>query len=143
VKTPDIVLDTNVVVSALRSQKGASNKLLSLVGTHKFQIHDSVALVLEYEDILQRYRTELGLSQDEVADFVDSLCSMSRHHQIYFVWRPTLSDVNDEMVLELAVTAKCDYIVTYNLSDFKGIDKFGIQAITPREFLQIIHEVKE
>lgn len=142
-KTPDIVLDTNVIVAALRSKTGASNKLLSLVGTHKFEIHDSVALILEYEVVLQRHRTELGLSQDDVADFIDSLCSMAHHHKIYFLWRPTLPDVNDELVLELAVTARCEYIVTHNISDFKGVDKFGIQAMTPREFLQIIREVKE
>lgn len=142
-KPPDIVLDTNVIVTALRSKRGASNKLLSLVGTQKFEIHDSVALILEYEDVLQRYRTELGLSQDDVSDFIDALCSMAHHHKIYFLWRPTLSDVNDELVLELAVTARCEYIVTHNISDFKGIDKFGIQAMTPREFLQVIREVKE
>jgi putative PIN family toxin of toxin-antitoxin system len=142
-KTPDIVLDTNIIIAALRSKRGASNKLLSLVGTHNFEIHDSVALILEYEDVIQRQRTELGLSQEDVADFIDSLCSMAHHHKIYFLWRPSLSDVNDELVLELAVTARCEYIVTHNIKDFKGIDKFGIQAITPKEFLQIIREVKE
>jgi putative PIN family toxin of toxin-antitoxin system len=142
-KTPDIVLDTNIIIAALRSKRGASNNLLSLVGTHNFEIHDSVALILEYEDVIQRQRTELGLSQEDVADFIDSLCSMAHHHKIYFLWRPSLSDVNDELVLELAVTARCEYIVTHNIKDFKGIDKFGIQAITPKEFLQIIREVKE
>jgi len=142
-KKPEIVLDTNVIVAALRSKRGASNKLLSLVGTQKFEIHDSVALILEYEDVLQRQRAELGLSHDDIADFIDSLCSMAHHHKIYFLWRPTLSDVNDELVLELAVTARCEHIVTHNVSDFRGIDRFGIQAITPREFLQIIREVQE
>lgn len=134
-KTPDIVLDTNVIVAALRSKRGASNKLLSLVGTDKFEIHDSVALILEYEDVLQNHRTELGLSQDDVTDFIDSLCSVAHHHEIYFLWRPTLSDINDELILELAVTARCEYIVTYNVSDFKGVDKFGVKAVTPKEFL--------
>lgn len=142
-KIPDVVLDTNVIVAALRSKRGASNKLLSLVGTHKFEIHDSVALVLEYEDVLQRHRAELGLSQEDVTDFIDSLCSMAHHHKIYFLWRPALFDVNDELLLELAVTARCEYIVTHNLNDFKGIGKFGVQAVTPREFLQIIGEVKK
>jgi putative PIN family toxin of toxin-antitoxin system len=141
-KTPDIVLDTNVIIAALRSKQGASNKLLSLVGTHKFEIHDSVALILEYEDVIQRHRVELGLSQDDVSDFIDALCSMAHHHQIYFLWRPTLSDVGDELVLELAVTAGCEYIVTHNIRDFKNLDKFGIQAITPKEFLQVVREVK-
>lgn len=139
---PDIVIDTNVIIAALRSKKGASFKLLSLLGTKKFEIHDSVALVLEYEDVIQRQQAEVGLSQDEVSIFIDSLCSMAHHHKIYFVWRPSLSDVNDELILDLAVSARCEYIVTYNISDFKGSEKFGIRAITPKEFLQMIGEVK-
>jgi len=67
---------------------------------------------------------------------------MAHHHKIYFLWRPTLSDVGDELVLELAVAARCEYIVTHNISDFKNLDKFDIQAITPKEFLQVIREVK-
>lgn len=138
---PNIVIDTNVVIAALRSKRGASNKLLSLVGTSKFEIHDSIALILEYEEVIQRQRTELGLSQDEVSIFIDSLCSMAQHHKIYFLWRPFLTDVNDELVLELAVSANCEYILTHNVSDFKGCEKFGIRAITPKEFLQVIKEV--
>lgn len=84
---PHIVIDTNVIIAALRSKKGASFRLLSLVGTKRFEIHDSVALVLEYEDVIQRYRAEIGLSQDDVAIFIDSLCSMAHHHKIYFLWR--------------------------------------------------------
>ncbi len=140
-RVPGIVIDTNVVIAALRSRNGASFKLLSLVGTNKFEIHDSVAIVLENEDIIQRFRAEAGLSQDDVSIFVDSLCSMAHHHKIYFVWRPSLPDANDELFLELAISAGCDYIVTHNIKDFKGTEKFGIKAITPKEFLQIIGEV--
>ncbi len=138
---PDIVIDTNVVIAALRSKRGASYKLLSQVGTQKFEIHDSVPLILEYEDVIQRYRTELGLSQDDVSDLIDALCSLAHHHDIYFLWRPSLSDPNDEMILELAVSAQCKYIVTHNINDFKGIEKFGIEAITPGVFLTILDEV--
>jgi len=138
---PNIVIDTNVIIAALRSKMGASNKLLALVGTSKFEIHDSVALILEYEDVIQRQRTELGLSEDDVSIFIDSLCSMAHHHKIYFLWRPSLPDVNDELVLELAVSANCEYILTHNIKDFKGTEKFGIKAITPKEFLQVISEV--
>ncbi len=101
----------------------------------------SVPLVLEYEDVIQRQRAHLGLFNQDVSDFINSLCALAQHHEIYFLWRPFLSDANDELILELAVSAQCDYIVTHNLSDFKDIDKFGIKAITPREFLQIIGEV--
>ncbi len=142
-RVPDIVLDTNVIIAALRSKRGASYKLLSLVGTHQFEIHDSVALILEYEDVIQRHREGLGLSNKEVSIFIDTLCSMAHHHKMYYMWRPVLTDPNDELVLELAVSAQCEYIVTHNIKDFRGTEKFSIRAITPKEFLQIIREVKE
>ena len=138
---PTIVIDTNVIIAALRSRKGASNKLLSLVGTKKFEIHDSVALILEYEEVLQRQRTELGLSEDEISIFINSLCALAHHHQIYFLWRPFLTDVNDDLVVELAISANCEYILTHNQSDFRGSERFGIRAITPKAFLQMIREV--
>jgi putative PIN family toxin of toxin-antitoxin system len=138
---PQIVIDTNVVIAALRSKRGASSKLLSLIGTQKFEIHDSVPLVLEYEDVIQRQRAEIGLSQDDIAVLIDSLIALAHHHEIYFLWRPTLPDANDELILELAVSAQCDYIVTHNISDFTGIEKFGIKAVTPGTFLRIIGEV--
>lgn len=138
---PNIVIDTNVVIAALRSKRGASSKLLSLIGTQKYEIHDSVPLVLEYEDVIQRQREEVGLSQSDVSALIDSLCALAHHHEIFFLWRPTLSDANDELILELAVSARCDYIVTHNLTDFKGVDKFGIKVVTPGMFLTIIDEV--
>jgi putative PIN family toxin of toxin-antitoxin system len=139
--TPQVVIDTNVIIAALRSKRGASSKLLSLLGTGRFDIHDSVPLVLEYEDVIQRQRAHLGLSNQDVSDFINSLCALAQHHEIYFLWRPFLPDANDELILELAVSAQCDFIVTYNLADFKGIEEFGVKAITPREFLQILGEV--
>ena len=98
-------------------------------------------LILEYEDVAQRFRGELGLSQEDVSDLIDALCSQAHHHEIYFLWRPSLSDPNDELILELAVSAQCDYIVTHNTKDFKGAEKFGIKVVTPGQFLKIIGEV--
>jgi putative PIN family toxin of toxin-antitoxin system len=141
VTTPQIVIDTNVVITALRSKRGASSKLLSLIGTSKFEIHDSVPLVLEYEEVIQRQRVELGLTNDDVSTLIDSLCALAHHHNIYYLWRPVLPDANDELILELAVSAQADYIVTHNLADFKGVTRFGVQAVTPSEFLKIIGEV--
>ena len=138
---PNIVIDTNVIIAALRSKRGASNKLLSMVGTQKFEIHDSVALILEYEEVLQRQRKELSLSETEISLFIDSLCAMAHHPQVYFLWRPYLRDIDDDLVLELAVSAQCEYILTHNTRDFRGSERFGVQAITPKEFLQIIREV--
>jgi putative PIN family toxin of toxin-antitoxin system len=141
VKPPNIVLDTNVIVTALRSKQGASAKLLPLVGTERFHIHVSVPLVLEYEEVLLRQRVSLGLTPEDVADLVDGLSALAHHHKIYYLWRPYLRDEKDEMVLELAVVARCDYIITYNKDDFKGAEKFGIEVITPKEFLEKIGEL--
>jgi len=138
VAIPQIVIDTNVLVTAQRSKRGASARLISLVGTGRFDIHVSVPLVLEYEAVLLRYRAELGLTQEDVADVIDALCALAKHQKIYFLWRPYLRDRNDEMVLELAVAARCGYIVTYNQRDFSGADKFGIRVLDARTFLQEI-----
>lgn len=138
---PHVVIDTNVVIASLRSKRGASARLLSLLGTGRFEIHDSVPLILEYEDVIQRQSADLGLSDQDVTDLIDSLCALAQHHEIYFLWRPTLPDANDELILELAVSARCAYIVTHNGNDFKGVEQFGIQAVTPGEFLKIIGEV--
>lgn len=139
--TPQIVIDTNVVVTSLRSQRGASSKLLSLIGTGRFDIHVSVPLILEYEAALLRNRADFALTQDDVTDVVDALCAFAKHQRIYFLWRPYLRDRNDEMVLELAVAAGCGYIVTYNQRDFRGADRFGVRAIDSRTFLREIGEL--
>jgi putative PIN family toxin of toxin-antitoxin system len=139
---PNIVLDTNVIIAAQRSQQGASAKLMSLIGTGRFNIHLSVPLALEYEDVLRRQSRQIGLTQQDVTDLVDALCALSHHHLIYFLWRPQLRDAKDEFLLELAVAANCDYIVTYNEKDFVGTEQFGVAIITPKAFLQKIGELK-
>ena len=137
---PQIVIDTNVLVSAQRSRRGAAARLISLIGTGRFDVHVSVPLMLEYEAVLLRYRAELGLTLEDVTDVIDAFCTLAKHQKVYFLWRPYLRDRNDEMVLELAVAARCDAIVTYNQRDFSGADKFGIRIITPRTLLQEIGE---
>ena len=133
-----IVLDTNVLVSGLRSTRGASYRLLSLVGSGNFEVNLSVPLVVEYEEVLMRERGELGLTRSDVGDFLDYICQTSNLHEVYFLWRPYLRDPKDEMILELAVAAGCRRIVTYNKRDFQGVEAFGIEAVTAREFLQSI-----
>jgi predicted nucleic acid-binding protein len=136
-----IVLDTDVLIAALRSRRGASFRLLSLVGTGRFDIALSVPLVLEYEGVAQRMLADLGLSADDLSDILDYLCSVALHRPIFYLWRPTLPDPKDDMVLELAVDAGAPVIVTFNVRDFIGADRFGVRPITPREFLQEIGDI--
>jgi|SRR5690625_1839382 len=136
-----IVLDTNIVYSALRSKRGASYRLLSLLDSAKFEINLSVPLVIEYEDVLARKSHTLNFSEYQIGQFLDYLCLVGNWHEVYFLWRPILKDPGDDMILELAVSANCEYIVTYNKVDFQGVDKFDIKLTTAKEFLQIIKEL--
>jgi putative PIN family toxin of toxin-antitoxin system len=136
-----IVADTNVFVTALRSKFGASYKLFSLINSDKFQLNLSVPLALEYEAVAKRMIEEIGLSEQEIDDILDFVISKSNRWEIYYLWRPQLNDPSDDMVLELAVTANCNYILTYNINDFRGVEKFGIEVMTPKTFLHMIGEL--
>lgn len=103
---PQVVLDTNVIVAGLRSRRGSAFRLLTLVGTEKFDIHLSVPLVLEYQEVLSREFSNLYLSATEVEDFIEFHCLVATKHRIFFLWRPYLPDPKDDMVLELAVAAR-------------------------------------
>lgn len=137
-----IVLDANVFIAALRSRQGASFRLLSLIGkTADFEINLSVPLVLEYEGVAKRQARTLGLTHAEIDDILDYLCSVANLREIFFLWQPFLRDPGDDMVLELAVEAECEAILTYNQRDFAGIEQFGVRTITPREFLLEMGEI--
>ncbi len=87
-----ILIDTNVLLSALRSQFGASFRLLSLIEDSRFQMNLSVALVLEYEDVVKRPALNPNLSHQEIDDILDFLCQNSNLHEIFYLWRPILRD---------------------------------------------------
>ena len=129
-----IVVDTNVFVSALRSRRGASYRLLMLFGRSEFEINISVPLLLEYEDVAKRIAREVGLTHADIDDIFDYVCSVSRRRKVHFLWRPFLKDPQDDHVLELAVESGSDFIVTHNVRDFSGVDQFGIRVVTPKSF---------
>jgi predicted nucleic acid-binding protein len=97
-----------------------------------------VALVLEYEDVLKRFTKETRLSINDINLFIDALINISERHKLFYLWRPCLNDPGDEMVLELAVNANVDYIITHNIRDFNQVKGFKFRAITPRDFLSLL-----
>jgi putative PIN family toxin of toxin-antitoxin system len=137
-----VVMDSNVLVCALRSRRGPAFAMLSLAGTGRFDLSLSVPLVLEYEQVAKRSRWENQPSWSRVADILDYLCAVGRHHQIHFLWRPRERDPKDDMVLEVAVAGQCDAIVTYNKKDFTEAAAFGLELLTPKEFLLQIGELR-
>jgi putative PIN family toxin of toxin-antitoxin system len=131
-----VVLDTNILISALRSQRGASYKLLMLIGRANFEINLSVSLMLEYEDVTKRLLGQIPLTESDIDDILDYLCQTANRREVFYLWRPFLKDPKDDMVLELAVSGGCEVIITYNRKDFVGIEEqFGLEIMTPAEFL--------
>lgn len=135
-----VVLDSSVVVAALRSRQGASFRILELLRDGRFHVAVSVPLVLEYEAVLVRHAAELGLSRADAIGLVDVLCAVGHRQDIHFLWRPTLEDPRDEFILELAVAAQCDAIVTHNVRDFQSARRFRPKILTPAGFLRLLGE---
>ena len=96
----------------------------------------SVSLLLEYEATLLRHAEELNLGPQEPLRIVDYISDVAISQDIFFLWRPFLRDAGDDLVLELAIAAGSDAIVTHNVRDFFGAEKFGVRVITPKQFLQ-------
>src|SRR3954454_6959685 len=87
-----IVLDTSVIVAALRSRDGASFRLISLLEQGRFDVAISVPLLFEYEDVLAR-QLDAGLfTQEDIDVFLDYLCRIAHRQNIFFLWRPYLPD---------------------------------------------------
>lgn len=128
----DIVMDTNVLVSALKSSKGASFRLLTMVEQESFTLHVSTTLITEYESVLKRDNT--SLTAEEIDDVIDFICSRAVLNKVFYLWRPVLKDPGDDSILELAVKANA-IIVTWNENDFKNAAKFGVVVMNPRTFL--------
>jgi putative PIN family toxin of toxin-antitoxin system len=135
------VLDTNVVVSAMRSPKGASAALLMAARRNRIMLVANVALALEYEATcrLAEHRLACGLDLDQVGIFVDAVIAMADPVESHFIWRPQLRDPGDELVLEAAVNGRAEAIVTFNRRDFGAIpQRFGIELLLPVEALRRI-----
>jgi putative PIN family toxin of toxin-antitoxin system len=132
-----IILDTNVLVAALRSRTGQSRRLLTQVLLSQVEAGVSVPLFIEYEAVLNRSEQlqAFGLSEAEMDEFLAGLASVLKPIDISFLWRPQLKDPADEMVLEAAVNGQCSHIVTWNVRDFaQAVPRFNLQCITPADY---------
>ncbi|BAK65455.1 hypothetical protein SLG_07800 [Sphingobium sp. SYK-6] len=134
-----VVLDTDVIVTALRSAEGGSNAVLRHAALGRLTPLVTPALFLEYEAVLKRPEQRLahGLGLREIDRFLAALASASEAVEVSFQWRPQLSDPNDEMVLEAAVNGRADALITHNVRDFvKGAQRFGLHVLRPGDVLK-------
>lgn len=133
-----IVIDTNVILSALKSRNGKSFELISKIGNGLFDFAISVPLILEYETVLKNHLDRNIFTDTDIEDFVDYICTVGIKTKIFYLWRPFLKDPFDDHVLELAVNANAQTIVTFNKKDFLEAKSLGIKIQTPKEFLETI-----
>ena len=130
-----VVIDTNILVAAVRSKNGASHRLLSLLGDGRWRPNLTVAIALEYEAVLKRDCQRFGLTESDIDDLLDGICSEAGLHRLYFLWRPVAADPDDDLVMEAAIASHSDFVITFNKRDFPESGRFGIECLNPREFL--------
>lgn len=134
-----IAIDTSVLVAAARSRQGASFALMSSLPNPQFEIALSVALYTEWQAVLTRpEHLPPGLLAADALGYLRYLASIAHLQDVYYLWRPFLRDPDDDMVLECAVAAGCQYLVTHNVRDFLRSAELGVNAITPAAFLALL-----
>jgi len=134
-----VVIDTSVWISALITKNSDSRKLLRLVFEKKLVPQMSEALFYEYEDVMKRKKLQerTPLSKKEQVSLLNAYISTCKWNEIYYMWRPNLSDENDNFVVELAVASGAEAIITYNLKDFTNAElSFSHTITTPENFIK-------
>ena len=133
----NIVIDTNVLVAALRSRHGASHEVLQKVRRREgLVLHLSAPVVLEYEEVLLREIVPVYATRESVEAFVDELVAISVRHSRILPRRPLAADPDDDSLAELALTADVDVLVTFNKNHFLELPTLGIDLLTPGQLLQ-------
>ena len=131
-----LILDTAVMVAAIRSDAGASRRLLLAALERRLTLLVSVPLMIEYQAVMTRpeHLKASGLSAADIEVLLDAVAAVAEPVRLAFLWRPIVRDPDDDMVLEAAVNGKADALVTFNLRDFAGVaNKFSIAVLSPGE----------
>lgn len=132
------VIDTNVIVSAMRSTLGASHAVLMAIFQRRFVPALSVPLLMEYEEVCKRPGLVPHLNDTQIDAILDMICQRSHEQRIFFNWRPFLSDPDDDMLVELAIAAQAQVIVTSNLRDLEPAKALEIQVLEPGQFMRML-----
>lgn len=131
-----LIFDTATMVAAIRSDAGASRRLLVKTLEQRLTLLVSVPLMIEYQAVLTRtdHLQASGLSVEEVGILLDAVAAVAEPVRLAFLWRPAVRDPDDDMVLEAAVNGRADAIVTFNLRDFGNVaSRFGVKVLSPGE----------
>ncbi|GAB6056894.1 putative toxin-antitoxin system toxin component, PIN family [Desulfonatronum parangueonense] len=139
---PRVVLDTNILVAASRSRKGASYAILQALRAGRIKALGSVPLMVEYEAVLKRPdHLQIGGRTEEMVDaFLDALCLLMDYVHLHYLWRPQTFDPADEMVLETALNGRAAALITLNIKDFDAAKKFRLPVLHPGVFIQKLNK---
>jgi putative PIN family toxin of toxin-antitoxin system len=141
-----VILDTAVMIAAIRSDAGASRQLLVGALTEQYTLLLSVPLLIEYEAVMTRpeHLRVSGLSAGEVEALLDAIVSVAEPVRLAFLWRPMLRDPDDDMVLEAAVNGQANLLVTFNHRDFENASgRFEVEVVSPGEAVRAIQSRRE
>jgi predicted nucleic acid-binding protein len=131
-------MDTNVLYAGLRSNRGASFQLLQMLRASQWTLLLSNTVATEYEEILLREASVLGISLDETSDLLDDFCALAELCNVSGSWEPLLSDPDDEAFAQLAFETTADCLITHNSFHFEPAKARGIRIVTPKEFLAMV-----
>lgn len=133
-----VVIDTSVFVAGLRSNRGASHLILQKIGSAEIKGLVSVAVLLEYEDVLKRPSnlSAFEMTSQDIDVILDMICLRFEHIITHFLWRPCLKDADDDMLLELAIGGGAEVIVTHNVKHFEAINNLfhNLKIMTPKDY---------
>lgn len=136
-----LVLDTAALVAAIRSDTGASRRLLVAGLNRRLTLLVSVPLLIEYQAVMSRpeHLAAARLTEADIGVLLDAVAAVAESVRLAFLWRPSLRDPDDDMVLETAVNGRADGIVTFNARDFDPVvPRFGISVLSPGEALGLL-----
>jgi len=134
------VMDTNVLVAALRSRDGASYEILRRLLIGEWQAVISNHLLFEYVEVLGRQGQFLELSLGEISELLDAVCARAETWPLFHEWTPILMDADDEPLVQLAVESKACKIVSHNIRHLQPARALGVELLKPRDFLAILSQ---
>jgi len=130
------VLDTDVLVAAVRSSRGASRILLTAALGRPYPVLASVPLMLQYEAVMTRpeHLAAAGISAADAEILLDAIALVVESIRISYLWRPMLPDPGDDLVLETAVNGQAEAVVTFNRRHFEpAAARFGLEILAPAD----------